>query len=168
MLFQKKNIKNWQRLIGYVPQNIFLTDDTVASNIAFGVDPNNIVPQSIERASKIANLHNFVINELPEQYNTVIGERGIRLSGGQRQRIGIARALYHDPKILILDEATSALDNNTEEVVMEAINKLSNNITIILIAHRLNTVKNCDIIFKFDKGQLVDQGSFNELFKNLK
>ena len=167
-VISKKNIKNWQRLIGYVPQNIFLTDDTVASNIAFGVDPNNIVPQSIERASKIANLHNFVINELPEQYNTVIGERGIRLSGGQRQRIGIARALYHDPKILILDEATSALDNNTEEVVMEAINKLSNNITIILIAHRLNTVKNCDIIFKFDKGQLVDQGSFNELFKNLK
>ena len=167
-IISKKNIKNFQRLIGYVPQNIFLTDDTIASNIAFGVDPNNIVPQSIERSSKIANLHDFVINELPEQYNTVIGERGIRLSGGQRQRIGIARALYHDPKILILDEATSALDNNTEEVVMEAINKLSKNITIILIAHRLNTVKNCDIIFKFDKGQLVDQGSFNELFKNLK
>ena len=167
-IISKKNIKNFQRLIGYVPQNIFLTDDTIASNIAFGVDPNNIASQSIERSSKIANLHDFVINELPEQYNTVIGERGIRLSGGQRQRIGIARALYHDPKILILDEATSALDNNTEEVVMEAINKLSKNITIILIAHRLNTVKNCDIIFKFDKGQLVDQGSFNELFKNLK
>jgi ABC-type bacteriocin/lantibiotic exporter with double-glycine peptidase domain len=167
-IISKKNIKNFQRLIGYVPQNIFLTDDTIASNIAFGVDPNNIASQSIERSSKIANLHGFVINELPEQYKTVIGERGIRLSGGQRQRIGIARALYHDPKILILDEATSALDNNTEEVVMEAINKLSKNITIILIAHRLNTVKNCDIIFKFDKGQLVDQGSFNELFKNLK
>ena len=167
-IISKKNIKNFQRLIGYVPQNIFLTDDTIASNIAFGIDPNNIASQSIERSSKIANLHDFVINELPEQYKTVIGERGIRLSGGQRQRIGIARALYHDPKILILDEATSALDNNTEEVVMEAINKLSKNITIILIAHRLNTVKNCDIIFKFDKGQLVDQGSFNELFKNLK
>lgn len=167
-IISKKNIKNFQRLIGYVPQNIFLTDDTIASNIAFGVDPNNIASQSIERSSKIANLHGFVINELPEQYKTVIGERGIRLSGGQRQRIGIARALYHDPEILILDEATSALDNNTEEVVMEAINKLSKNITIILIAHRLNTVKNCDIIFKFDKGQLVDQGSFNELFKNLK
>ncbi len=167
-IISKKNIKNFQRLIGYVPQNIFLTDDTIASNIAFGVDPKNIASQSIERSSKIANLHDFVINELPEQYKTVIGERGIRLSGGQRQRIGIARALYHDPKILILDEATSALDNNTEEVVMEAINKLSKNITIILIAHRLNTVKNCDIIFKFDKGQLVDQGSFNELFKNLK
>ena len=107
------------------------------------------------------------MNELPDQYDTVIGERGIRLSGGQRQRIGIARALYHDPKILILDEATSALDNNTEEIVMEAINKLSKNITIILIAHRLNTVKNCDIIFKFDKGQLIEQGTFDELFKNL-
>ena len=167
-VISKKNIKNWQRLIGYVPQNIFLTDDTISSNIAFGIDPNNIVSKSIERSSKIANLHDFVINELPDQYNTVIGERGIRLSGGQRQRIGIARALYHDPKILILDEATSSLDNNTEEVVMEAINKLRKNITIILIAHRLNTVKNCDIIFKFHKGQLVDQGTFDELFKNLK
>ena len=166
-IISKKNIKNFQRLIGYVPQNIFLTDDTIASNIAFGIDPKNVALQSIERSSKIANLHDFVMNELPDQYDTVIGERGIRLSGGQRQRIGIARALYHDPKILILDEATSALDNNTEEIVMEAINKLSKNITIILIAHRLNTVKNCDIIFKFDKGQLIEQGTFDELFKNL-
>ena len=166
-IISKKNIKNFQRLIGYVPQNIFLTDDTIASNIAFGIDPKNVALQSIERSSKIANLHDFVMNELPDQYDTVIGERGIRLSGGQRQRIGIARALYHDPKILILDEATSALDNNTEEIAMEAINKLSKNITIILIAHRLNTVKNCDIIFKFDKGQLIEQGTFDELFKNL-
>lgn len=166
-VISNKNIKNFQRLVGYVPQNIFLTDDTIASNIAFGIDPKNVVFQSIERSSKIANLHDFVMNELQDQYDTVIGERGIRLSGGQRQRIGIARALYHDPKILILDEATSALDNNTEEIVMEAINKLSKNITIILIAHRLNTVKNCDIIFKFDKGQLVEQGTFDELFKNL-
>ena len=95
------------------------------------------------------------MDELPEQYNTIIGERGIRLSGGQRQRIGIARALYNNPKILILDEATSALDNQTEKAVMDAVNKLRNQITIILIAHRLNTLKNCNTIFKLDKGQLI-------------
>ena len=100
---------------------------------------------------------------MPKQYQTTIGERGVRLSGGQRQRIGIARALYHNPKVLILDEATSALDNDTEEAVMEAVNKLSKDITIIMIAHRLNTVKKCDIIFKLEKGRLVDQGKFDEL-----
>jgi ABC-type bacteriocin/lantibiotic exporter with double-glycine peptidase domain len=103
------------------------------------------------------------MDELPKQYQTEIGERGIRLSGGQRQRIGIARALYHNPQVLILDEATSSLDNQTEKAVMDAVNNLSENITIILIAHRLNTVKNCDIVFKLDKGQLQRQGTFEEL-----
>ena len=158
-----QNLKSWQRNIGYVPQNIFLADQSVAANIAFGVDPKNIKLKAVEKASKIANLHNFVTNELTKGYDTIIGENGVRLSGGQRQRIGIARALYHDPQVLILDEATSALDNQTEQVVMEAVNKLRKDITIILIAHRLTTLKNCDNIFKIQKGQLVNQGKFEEL-----
>ena len=162
-IITKKNLKAWQRSIGYVPQNIYLSDDTVAANIAFGVEPKDINQKNLEKVSKIASLDEFVINELPNQYNTIIGERGIRLSGGQRQRIGIARALYKAPKVLILDEATSALDNQTEQAVMNSINNLSKDITIILIAHRLNTVKNCDVIFKFDKGQLVDQGTYEEI-----
>ena len=159
----KKNLKSWQRNIGYVPQNIYLSDDTIAANIAFGVESKNINQIDIERASKIANLHDFIINELPDKYNTTIGERGIRLSGGQRQRIGIARAVYLNPKILILDEGTSALDNETEKKVMEGINKLSKTITIILIAHRLDTVKNCDKIYKFETGKLIAQGKFDEI-----
>lgn len=158
-----KNAKSWQRCIGYVPQNIYLSDDTIAANIAFGVDPNNIDQKIVESVAKIANLHDFVVNELPKKYQTIIGERGVRLSGGQRQRVAIARALYHDPKVLILDEATSALDNNTEHVVMEAVKNLSKDLTIILIAHRLNTVKNCDIIFKIDNGKILEQGSFDKL-----
>ena len=154
-----KNTRSWQRSIGYVPQNIYLADDTIAANIAFNVESENIDKESIERASKIANLHNFVIEELPDQYETTIGERGVRLSGGQRQRIGIARALYHNPKVLVLDEATSALDNQTEKAVMEAINNLSKNITVILIAHRLSTVKNCDKIFLLENGQLKNEGT---------
>lgn len=159
----EQNLRSWQRSIGYVPQHIYLSDDTVASNIAFGVELKNISQASVERASRIANLHEFIVNELPKKYQTTIGERGVRLSGGQRQRIGIARALYHNPQVLILDEATSALDNETEKAVMDAVNNISKDITIILIAHRLNTVKKCDIIFKFDKGMLIDQGSYDKI-----
>ena len=161
----EQNSRAWQRSIGYVPQHIYLSDDTVMANIAFGVEPKDINHDMIKKVSKIANLHQFVTDELPKQYQTTIGERGVRLSGGQRQRIGIARALYHNPKVLILDEATSALDDQTEQAVMEAINNLNKKITIILIAHRLNTVKNCDIIYKLDKGQLISQGTYNELFQ---
>ena len=164
-IITKQNLRSWQRSIGYVPQHIYLSDDSIAANIAFGLEPKDINQVAVEKASKIANLHEFVINELPKQYQTIIGERGVRLSGGQRQRIGIARALYRNPQVLILDEATSALDNQTEKAVMDAVNNLSKDITIIIIAHRLNTVKDCDIIFKFDKGHIVDQGNFNELFK---
>jgi len=152
----KQNSRSWQRSIGYVPQYIYLSDDTIAANIAFGVELKDINQTAVEKASKIANLHEFVLNELPEQYQTTIGERGVRLSGGQRQRIGIARALYHNPHVLILDEATSALDNQTELAVMDAVNNCDKNITIIIIAHRLNTVKNCDIIFKLEKGKLIN------------
>ena len=135
------------KFIGYVPQQIYLADETVAANIAFGVRTEDINQEEVERAAKIANIHEFVINELPKKYETTVGERGVRLSGGQRQRIGIARALYHNPQLLVLDEGTSALDNLTEHAVMETLNGLKKEITIILIAHRLNTVKNCDNIF---------------------
>ena len=155
----------WLKSIGYVPQNIFLSDNSVAANIAFGVDPENIDRDSMINASKIANLHNFVMSDLPNQYETTIGERGIRLSGGQKQRIGIARALYHKPQVLIFDEATNALDNITEQAVMDAVNNLNKQITIILIAHRLNTVRNCDCIFFLENGELKGEGSFDELIK---
>jgi ATP-binding cassette, subfamily B, bacterial PglK len=157
-LITEQNVRSWQRSIGYVPQNIFLSDDTIASNIAFGIDAKDINQEAVEKVTKIANLHDFVKKELPNQYQTTIGERGVRLSGGQRQRIGIARALYHNPQLLILDEATSALDNQTEQAVMDAVNNLGKDITIIIIAHRLNTVKNCDLIFELEKGKL--KGNF--------
>lgn len=157
------NRRSWQRVIGYVPQQIYLTDGTVAANIAFGLDGKDIDQGALERAAKIANLHDFVVNELPQQYQTTVGERGVRLSGGQRQRIGIARALYHNPQVLILDEATSALDNLTEQAVMEAVHNLEHEITIVLIAHRLSTVKACDIVFLLEKGEVKGQGTFDEL-----
>ena len=165
-IINKHNIKAWQRSIGYVPQQIFLSDDTVAANIAFGVNSENINEEAVKHASKLANLHEFVVNELPLKYQTTVGERGIRLSGGQRQRIGIARALYHNPQVLILDEATSALDNLTERAVMDAVQTLRKNLTIILIAHRLSTVRNCDNILLLEKGEIKEQGTFEELIKN--
>ena len=164
-LITKQNSRAWQSSIGYVPQHIYLSDDTIAANIAFGKDREDINIQAVERASKIANLHEFVINDLSKKYHSIVGERGVRLSGGQRQRIGIARALYHNPKVIILDEATSALDNETEQAVMDAVNNIGKDITIILIAHRLNTVKNCDIIFKLEKGKLIGHGNFKDLIR---
>ena len=164
-IITKNNSKTWQRSIGYVPQQIYLSDNTIAANIAFGVNDDEIDQDTVEKVSKIANLHEFVTNELSKKYQTTIGERGVRLSGGQRQRIGIARALYHNPKVLILDEATSALDNITEKAVMDAIDNLSKNITIILIAHRLSTVKKCDRIYILENGELKNEGTFDELIK---
>jgi ABC-type multidrug transport system fused ATPase/permease subunit len=161
-LITNNNKRSWQKNIGYVPQQIYLSDTSIAANIAFGVEIKNIDYQLVEKAAKIANFHNF-IKKLPDGYNTVVGERGVRLSGGQRQRIGIARALYNNPQILILDEATSALDNLTEQAVMEAVNNLGSKITIILIAHRLSTVKNCDTIFLLEQGKLIGQGTYEEL-----
>ena len=167
-IITKQNSRAWQRSIGYVPQHIFLADDTLAANIAFGVEPGDINHEAVKKASKIANLHEFVLDDLPKQYQTTIGERGIRLSGGQRQRVGIARALYHNPKVLVLDEATSALDNQTEQAVMDAVNNIGKDITIIIIAHRLNTVKKCDIICKLEKGKVIGQGTFEKLVNNSK
>jgi len=153
----------WQRSIGYVPQHIYLSDDPISSNIAFGIPKNQIDHDSVERAAKAANMHEFVINELQYGYDTLVGERGVRLSGGQRQRIGIARALYRNPDILILDEATSALDNLTEQAVMDAVYNLGKKKTIILIAHRLSTVRECDAIFYLEKGQVIAAGTYDEL-----
>lgn len=164
-IITNKNLRSWQNSIGYVPQHIFLADDSIASNIAFGENSSDIDFKKVEKCSEIANLSKFIVEELPDKYHTVIGERGIRLSGGQRQRIGIARALYNNPQVLILDEATSALDNKTEKDVMDSINNLDKNITVILIAHRLATVKKCDKIFVLDKGELKGSGTFEELRK---
>jgi ABC-type multidrug transport system fused ATPase/permease subunit len=157
------NLSDWQKHIGYVPQHIFLFDDTVARNIAFGVPDRDIDFVALENALRIANLYDYVMHSLPEGYNTMLGQRGIRLSGGQRQRVGIARALYRNPDILVLDEATNALDGVTEGVVMDAIQKLSHKLTIIMIAHRLNTVQNCDVIHYIDKGRVVSSGSYTDL-----
>jgi ABC-type bacteriocin/lantibiotic exporter with double-glycine peptidase domain len=160
------NVRQWQRTIGYVPQQIYLADDTVAANIAFGVAINDIDPAALERAAKIANLHEFVMGDLPEQYQTKIGERGIRLSGGQRQRIGIARALYHAPEVLILDEATCALDNLTEQSVIEAVRNMGGQVTVIMIAHRLNTVRDCDTIYLLENGSIKGVGDFETLSRS--
>lgn len=158
-----ENVRSWQRMVGYVPQQIFLADDSVAANIAFGLPIEQVDQQAVERAARIANLHDFVMSELTDGYNTRVGERGVRLSGGQRQRIGIARALYRDPAILILDEATSALDNLTEKAVMEAVNNLGGKKTIVMIAHRLSTVRHCDQIVLMDKGRVMALGTYDEL-----
>ena len=161
----KNNQRMWQKSIGYVPQKIFLSDDTIAANIAFGTNAKNINYDKVVQASKIANLHEFVTDELPSKYQTKIGERGVRLSGGQSQRIGIARALYHEKNLLVLDEATSALDYQTEKAVMDALKNISKKTTIIIIAHRLNTIKECDKIFFLDKGQIMGEGAYNNLIE---
>ena len=140
----------WRRMIGYVPQDIFLLDDTVAANIAFGIPPEEVDHDALVRAAEAAQIRSFVEDELPKSWDTVVGERGVRLSGGQRQRIGLARALYHAPSVLILDEATSALDHDTESMVMEAIQNLHGTVTMLVIAHRLNTIENCDAVFRME------------------
>jgi len=157
------NVRAWQANIGYVPQQIYLSDASIASNIAFGISETEIDMKSVERASRAAQLHDFVVGELPNGYSTEVGERGIRLSGGQRQRIAIARALYRDPNVLVLDEATSSLDGITENAVVDAINKFSHHKTIITIAHRISTVTHCDVIYVLESGRIAAQGTYNEL-----
>lgn len=159
------NRANWQKLLGYVPQNIYISDDTVTRNIAFGVPDSEIDMDAVRRAAEIANLAEVVETSLPEGYDTYIGERGVRLSGGQRQRIGIARAMYRDPAILVMDEATSALDGITEDSVMRAVQRLSKRKTIILIAHRLSTVRDCDVIYQLDQGTVVASGTYEEMLR---
>ncbi len=161
----QSNMAGWHKILGYVPQQIYISDTTIAKNIAFGVPDNEMDMDAVRRAAAVAHLDQFIEKQLPQGYQTEIGERGIRLSGGQRQRIGIARALYRDPAILIMDEATSALDGVTEESVMDAVRGLSGKKTVILIAHRLTTVRDCDLIFQLDRGSVAASGSYNELLQ---
>jgi len=158
-----QNIRAWQVQVGYVPQHVYLADDTVAANIALGVSPERIDHEAVERAAKLATIHNFVVSELAQGYATAVGERGVRLSGGQRQRIGIARALYHSPKILFFDEATSSLDMLTERTLIQGLRTECTGTTMIFIAHRLNTVRDCDVIYLFERGRLKASGTYAEL-----
>ena len=149
-----KNYESWLAQIGYIPQSIYLIDESIRDNIAFGIDADKIDEKRIWEVLEEAQLKEFV-EELPNGLDTTIGDRGVRLSGGQRQRIGIARALYHDPEILVFDEATSALDNDTEAAVMDAVNSFRGKKTMIIIAHRLNTIEKCDIIYRVEEGKLI-------------
>lgn len=158
-----KNLPTWQKEIGYIPQTIYLSDDTIRNNVAFGVDEKEIDEQAVVHALQQAQLYDFV-ESLPEGLDTYVGDRGVRLSGGQRQRIGIARALYHNPEVLVLDEATSALDSDTETAVMEAIERLQGHKTILIIAHRLTTIKNADVIYEVGNGK-VERKEKQEVLK---
>ena len=158
-----EELRKWRAGIGYVPQEIFLLDDTVAANIAFGEDPRSIDMEQVRLVAEVAQIRSFVETELTEGFQTPVGERGVRLSGGQRQRIGLARALYHKPSLLVLDEATSALDNTTEAALMEAMESLYGQMTLVVIAHRLSTVRKADCIYRLEKGRLAQAGTFEEL-----
>ena len=166
------NKRAWQNKIGFVPQAIFLTEGSVAENIAFGIEEHLIDYVKVINALKLAHLDDLV-ESLKDGVDTKVGERGVQLSGGQRQRLGIARALYDDAEVLVFDEATSALDGITEKIIMEAIRDFSGKKTLIMIAHRLNTVQNCDQIFMLEKGKIVDSGTYkslltsNEQFKKM-
>ena len=159
------NIRSWQNLVGYIPQSIFLMDDTIERNLAFGVPDHLIDGERLHQAIAAAQLTELV-EQLPNGIKTEVGERGVRLSGGQRQRIGIARALYHQREILVLDEATSALDNETEKLVSQSIQALSGTKTLIVIAHRLTTVEYCDRVYLMDKGRIVKSGTYQEVVVN--
>jgi len=153
----QEQLRTWQDQIGYVPQSIYLTDDTLRRNVAFGIPDEHIDDAAVQRAIRDAQLEEFV-GGLPNGVESIVGERGIRLSGGQRQRIGIARALYHDPSVLVMDEATSALDATTESGVMEAVTALRGSKTILIVAHRLTTVGQCDRIYRLESGTVVAEG----------
>ncbi len=156
------NLRSWQDFIGYVPQSIFLTDDTLRRNIAFGLSSEQIDESAIWSSIRAAQLESY-INGLPEGLDTIVGERGVRLSGGERQRIGIARALYHDPAVLVLDEATSSLDTETERGVMKTVSALQGKKTILIVAHRLSTIEHCDYLFQLDNGEVVKGGEASDV-----
>ena len=166
VVLDSTNIGSWQSLLGYVSQDVFLLDDTLRNNIAFGISPDEIVEEQVMAAAQIAQIHSYVVNDMPEGYDTTCGERGVRLSGGQRQRIALARALYHQPSVLVFDEATSALDNETERNLVAAIEGLPDYFTTVTVAHRLSTVKNCDCILVFEKGRLVASDTYDRLMRD--
>lgn len=165
MQIKKEQLKQWQSKIGYVPQTVFLADSTITKNIAFGISDADIDHTRVEQVGRMANLHEFISSSLPAGYETMVGEDGVRLSGGQCQRIGIARALYHSPSILVLDEATSALDGSTEHSIMSEIYGLSEKKTVVIVAHRLATIEQCDIIFFLDQGKVIARGTYQELLE---
>jgi ATP-binding cassette subfamily B protein len=156
------NYRSWQVIIAHVPQAIYLSDTSLSENIAFGVEPDKIDMNKVWEAAKKAQIAE-TIEALPQKYDTFVGERGIRLSGGQRQRIGIARALYKNAQVIVFDEATSALDNETELAVMEGIEQLADDLTVLIVAHRVSTLKRCDKIFRMDKGEIVKEGVYDEM-----
>ena len=160
----RNRVRAWQRAIAHVPQSIYLADATLAENIAFGVPSGAIDMERVRQAARQAQIADFIEGR-PQGYDALVGERGVRLSGGQRQRIGIARALYKQATVLVLDEATSALDNVTEQSVMDAIEGLDRDLTILVIAHRLTTVKRCDGIVELQHGRVVAQGKYEQLLE---
>jgi len=159
------NLTDWHRRIGYIPQNIYLLNDSIKNNIAFGLEDSRIDKEMIDTAIRTAQLDKF-ISSLSKGIETIVGERGIRLSGGQRQRIGIARALYNNPEVLVMDEATSSLDNTTEDSLIKALEKLKKDRTIVMIAHRLTTVQNCDKLYFLKDGNIIASGNYDELYSN--
>jgi ABC-type multidrug transport system fused ATPase/permease subunit len=163
----QENLREWQDQIGYVPQSIFLTDDTLRRNVAFGLPKDQIDDDAVNSAIRSAQLEDFVAS-LADGLDTIVGERGVRLSGGQRQRIGIARALYNNPDVLVLDEATSSLDTETEHGVMQAVQALQGDKTVIIVAHRLSTVEYCDRLYRLENAQIVDEGTFSEVTSRTK
>ena len=163
----QNNLRGWQDQIGYVPQSIFLTDDTLRRNVAFGLPKDQIDEKAVKSAIRSAQLEDFVAS-LPDGLDTIVGERGVRLSGGQRQRIGIARALYNNPDVLVLDEATSSLDTETEHGVMQAVQALQGEKTVIIVAHRLSTVEYCDRLYRLENARIVDEGTFSEVTSRTK
>ena len=158
----KDNCRQWQNSLGFVPQSIFLSDSSITENIAFGLPPENVDEDKVKRAATMAHLDEL-LEQLPDGLATRVGERGVQLSGGQKQRIGIARALYHDADVLVLDEATSALDGITEKLIMDAIHDFAGKKTIIMIAHRLATVRQCDSLYLLEQGRVTGHGTYDEL-----
>jgi ABC-type multidrug transport system fused ATPase/permease subunit len=165
-IIDNHNYRSWQVILAHVPQSIYLSDTSIAENIAFGVEPNKINMAEVREAAKKAQISE-TIEALPQKYDTFVGERGIRLSGGQRQRIGIARALYKNAQVIVFDEATSALDNETELAVMEGIEKLADDLTILIVAHRVSTLKHCDKIFRMVKGEVIEEGLYAEIVNQM-
>ena len=165
IIIKDQNRRPWQNTIGFVAQSIFLSEGTIAENVAFGIPQDQIDLEQVQQALKLAHLVEL-LQSLEKGVHTKVGERGVQLSGGQRQRIGIARALYKKASVLVFDEATSALDNATEQEVMSSIEGLKRDLTILIIAHRITTVRRCDVIVELDRGRVVAQGTFEQLIQN--